>query len=286
MIKKLMLTADFSAVPYLPTSALWQRHAAEGLTFVLDKPNVVVGPNGSGKSALLTLLSLQVLTHLSGETALDEGYTRGRESDAWWGECTWREGPTYLPGCQADTDNAPALFYRPGHIPGNDHSVVAAMMCGYGDEARAYGDAVEDKSSGQGCRARLERLTAALAAPALKLAYQQINWQGGVAARDLSKLGWVGPWDYRAEVLKARCRSVAADAMPLILMDEPEQSLDALAELALWQALANTSGDRQVIVATHSLYPFLNPDRFHLIESVPGYVDAVRTQLNLAPTAQ
>ncbi len=280
MISSLHLSDTFQAVPYLASSQLW-RQTGKKQQFALSttKPNVIVGPNGSGKSALLTLLSLQTLTHFTGETALDDNYTRGRDCDAWWSERTWRAGPVFLPGATFVTDNAPAVFYRPGHISGNDDSITAAMMTGYFEEAKAYAAAVEQKSSGQGCQALLHRLLAALQEPTA-LTYQRTNWSGGTEPVDLTTRSWCGPWDYRAEVLKARARAVAADAIPLILMDEPEQSLDTRAQLQLWRAIAAADcATRQVVVATHSLYPCLHPEAFHIIEATPGYLASVREDL-------
>lgn len=280
MIRQITLTSGFSAVPHLPATTLWQQHQAKGLNLSITKPNVIVGPNGSGKTALLTLLSIQTLTYFTPATALDDHYTRGLDCDSWWSERTWRDDPAFLPGAVFKTDNAPAVFYRPVHIPGNDDSVAAAMMCGYFNEARAFGNAVKQKSSGQACQALLVRLHRALTAPAEAFKYAELNWSAGTEPRDLTKLGYVGPWDYRSEVLKVR-RNSYKTGMPLILMDEPEQSLDMRAELALWRAIAGADcSTRQIVVASHSLYPLLHPECFNLIVAEPGYVDVIRGQLS------
>ena len=72
----------------------------------------------------------------------------------------------------------------------------------------------------------------------------------------------------------------AETAVPLILMDEPEQSLDARAEGSLWAAIANADcSTMQIIVATHSLYPMLNKDKFNIIETETGFVAEVRRLL-------
>ena len=282
MLNRIALADDFTAVPYLPSSSLWQQYAKTGLSFSTDKPNVIVGPNGAGKSALLTLLALHTLTYRTGETALDDGYTKGREADAWWSERTWRNPAGYLPGALIDSDDAAARYYRPSHIPGNDDSVTVALMRGYSKEARAYDADVDKRSSGQGCQARLAQLISALTAPDWEPTYKHVNWSAGLEPRTLDHRGYVGPWDYRAEVLKKRRDQVEPHAIPVILMDEPEQSLDALAELTLWNALRQADClSRQVIVATHSLYPFLHPEHFHVIEAVPGYLQQVREALGL-----
>lgn len=277
MIHSITLSPEFRAVPYLANTALWMGLGANGLTLSTEKPNVVVGPNGAGKSALLTLLALQTLTYFTGATALDEGYTRGSEADDWWSSQTWRnESLEFLPGANFDTDNAPAVYYRPMHIAGNDHSIAAAMMSGYSTEARAYAAAVTNRSSGQGCTALLAKIHDALTRPPEDFRYEQANWRGGLEPKDLAARSGTSPWDRRAEVLKAR-RIAAAGGRPLILMDEPEQSLDTRAELALWQAIANADcATRQLVVATHSLYPALHPERFNIIEAEPGYLEEVQ----------
>lgn len=281
MIRQIKLTSEFAAVPYLPSTSLWKRHQSRGLKLSLAKPNVVIGPNGSGKTSLLTLLSLQTLTYFTGATALDDNYTRGLDADKWWSERTWSRGPEFLPGAKFDTDNAPALFYRPGHLAGNEDNVATAMMVGYFEEARAFGNAVKARSSGQGCQALLSHIRSALGGPVSDLAYSFVNWSGGKALRDISSSGWVGPWDYRAEVLKARMLAVPASGIPMLILDEPEQSLDTRTELELWNTLANTDcASRQVVVATHSLYPILYPDRFNLIEAEKGYAAEIRKQLS------
>lgn len=282
MIENIKLSEDFSAVPYLPGSQLWQNTKKKGLDLSLSKPNVVVGPNGSGKTALLTLLALQTWSYFTGKTTFDDNYIRsGRFCDEWWSERTWREDPVFLPGATFKTDNAPAVFYRPGHLPGNEKCAVTALMVGYSDEAHTYMDAVDNKSSGQGCQALLARLRNALAAPAETFGFAYANWSEGKECRDLTGKGWVGPWAYRAEVMKAR-RDAYQGGIPLILLDEPEQSLDTRAELALWQAIvAANCATRQIVLATHSLYPFLHPERFNMIEAEPGYLASVQAELRI-----
>lgn len=279
MITSIQLSPDFRAVPHLRGTQLWQATGDKGLTLSLEKPNVVVGPNGSGKTALLALLALQTWTYFTGVSTFDSNFVRGSDGDAWWSEQTWRDDPVFLPGATFETDNAPAVFYRPGHLPGNDYSVAAAMMCGYSTEARAYAAAVDKQSSGQGCQALLARLRNALTAPPEFFGFGYANWSEGKERRDLSHKGWVGPWEYRAEVMKAR-REAYQGGVPMILMDEPEQSLDARAELALWQEISSADcTTRQIVVATHSLYPYLHPERFNIIEAEPGYLSDMRAQL-------
>lgn len=274
-MKRLVLN-DFTAVPYLQGSLMMQHHP-EGVTFSEERPTVLVGPNGSGKSALLQTLALRTLSFLSGRSCLDGHYLTGSESrELWSQEHQWRREYAYLKGLECDTDGAPALYYRPQHIPGNECQIVSAMMTGYMQQARAYAQAVDKRSSGQAAQALLEQLLNALQEGWRPDKLEQVNWTHGAGPKDPSKLSHPMPWDYQAEVLKQQV-NLASPKPTLVLMDEPEQSLDALAQLKLWRALEAVNPAKvQVVVATHSLYPLLHPQRFHLVETVPGYIDSVR----------
>ena len=271
----------FKSVPYLEAAQVMQTHR-EGLRFSTEKPNVLVGPNGSGKSAVLTALSMLTLTYFTPVSAFDDNYTRGRGDGELWGEDEkwWKKDYTFLPGLTCDTDRAPALYYRPSHIPGNDDSITAAMMCGYFKEGREYGEAVEEKSSGQQAQALLAQVKRALDGDTSGITFQYVNWSGGRERLELESRRNPMPWDYKAEILKSLYGDVSPDAKPVLLLDEPEQSLDAKAEASLWRQIERVDASHvQVIVATHSLYPILHRERFNVIETVPGYVDEVRSLL-------
>lgn len=68
---------------------------------------------------------------------------------------------------------------------------------------------------------------------------------------------------------------------PLVIMDEPERSLDGLQEMKLWKAILD-SKTTQVIVATHSIFPILHPTLFNLIETENGYIKRLQKALNTA----
>lgn len=280
---------DFKAIPYLETSSLMQSHP-KGLKFSVTKPNVIVGPNGSGKSALLETLSIQTLSWFSGQSTLDDAFVVGRDSDSLWDrERPYGNDYEFLKGLTVKTDNAPALYYRPNHIPGNEDNVATAMMCGYFDEAKEYGRLTDKKSSGQKSLAILERVNALLSGKTKSLKYRYMNWRAGQELRDFGDRRSSGGnfnnpmrWDYTAEILKQRVKDVASDAKPLLLMDEPEQSLDAMAELQLWRGIESAQmDDVQIIVATHSLYPLMFPNNFNFIEAVPGYIDRVQDLMSV-----
>ena len=151
------------------------------------------------------------------------------------------------------------------------------MMCGYFDEAKAFGHLVENKSSGQQCAALLEKILATLNGSVEPPAYGSVNW--GYAKDPVASISQPNRCDYRAQRLVDQACAAKGSDTSIILMDEPEQSLDALAELKLWKAIEKADVSKmQVIVATHSLYPLLHPESFNLIESVSGYAASV-TQL-------
>ncbi len=274
-----MAAKGFTGVAYLEGSALMQRHKGS-LSFSTVKPNVVVGPNGSGKSALMQTLAIRFLAHFTGKSTFDDKYVTSTESKDWWTKVRqWGDDYTWLSGLNCKTDNGPVLYYRPGHVPGNEVSVTHAMLTGYPDESRDYARMVEHKSSGEQSRALLAAIGEALSGKGAPSKYLRKNWRYGDKAIDLSasraRMGYVGSYDYQAETLKA-LYTPNADAMPVLMMDEPEASLDAMAEAELWSKIANANCERvQVIVATHSLYPMMHRDRFHIIECKAGYVDDV-----------
>jgi energy-coupling factor transporter ATP-binding protein EcfA2 len=278
MLKSLK-AKGLSALPYLETSALMAAHGGQ-VKFSARKPNVIVGPNGAGKSALLRAISLRFLAHLTPRSALNDDYVVGCDSDAWW--VKEREGGqdfTFLKGLDVTTDGGPVLFYRPGHLPGNEADVTHAMMMGYFEEAEQFVRMTEKKSSGQMSQALLAEMLNALAGRDLPTACGFKNWRFGKEPRppDRACGHFSGPsdFDYKAEALR-KLSSAGPDAKPLVLMDEPEQSLDALAEAQLWAAIAGADCSQlQVIVATHSVYPMLHPKRFNLIEAEVGYAKKV-----------
>lgn len=277
MIKTLK-AENFKAIPYLETSALMSSHP-DGVKFSLTKPNVIVGPNGAGKTALMTSLSMLTLSHFTSGSALDDNYVLDGDSKDWWAERTeektWKRFWDYLPGLQVITDDGPAYFYRPAHMPGNEVGITHAMMLGYMDEARAYGKMTEKKSSGQQSTALLAKIVDCLDGSAVVPRHGSVHWRYGSVPKDLGR-GHAADYDKQANALLERFNAVAKDATPVILMDEPEQSLDALAELQLWKRIeAVDVSDLQVIVATHSLYPLMHPAAFNIIEAAPGYAAEV-----------
>lgn len=272
-----MHLSGFTGIPYLASSSLMTAHEGK-LRLSSKKVNVLVGPNGSGKSALLRTLALRFLAVLTGESLLSSRFTSQPDYAALWTKAEgWRADYEFMKGLNLKTDEGPVVYYRPNMIPGEEDSVTSAMMCGFFDEAKEFARATEQKSTGQANLATLERaLAVATGQQAVEAPYPLHAWSAGREPRDLRQTrGWVGEMDYKAEALKPIAAKGQA-GKPLVLMDEPEQSLDARAELAMWKRLESTDcAKAQVLVATHSLYPFLHPRRFNIIEATPGYVENV-----------
>lgn len=268
---------NFKAIPWLETSRLMDTHQ-KTVVFSTDRPNVIVGPNGAGKSALIESIALRFLAFLCGRSAIDGHYINGQDAQAWWENVgKWTREWAYLPGLSIDTDEGPIRYYRPNHIPGNDHSITAAMMCGYFNEAKTYAALTEDRSSGEKARAVLEEMVSMMKGEIdLPAGYLRRGWRDPLPAKQRKEL-WSG---FEEEAIKAdflmKRAEQGAQGRPLLLMDEPEQSLDALAEARLWRTIEAADCDRmQIIVATHSLYPILHSERFHLIEATTGFVESV-----------
>jgi energy-coupling factor transporter ATP-binding protein EcfA2 len=267
-----------TAVPYLETSQLMQSHP-DGIAFSTDKPNVLVGPNGIGKSALMTAMAKLTFSYQTGVSALDNNYLETMLEPALWTRrrAGWDEVVEFMAGLVVDTDFAPAAYYRPWHIPGNDEMVTAAMQCGYFKEAKAYARLVEKRSSGQGCSALLKRVFDVLDGDVSTLQqYIQQNWSYGLKPVDLTKQRGVADYQYFVEEMKKRA-TLPEQFLPVLLLDEPEQSLDARSALEFWRKVAAVDTSKvQVIAATHSLYPLLHPEQFNIVEATLGYADSVR----------
>lgn len=270
----------FQAVPYLESTLFMQAHN-NALAFSKEKPNVIVGPNGSGKSALLTALSMLTLTYYTDTSNFDRGYLAMQDADLFWLDPEperWRRNITFLKGLSARSDMAPALYYRPNRLPGNEEGLTHSMCMGYSEQAHSMIAMVHNKSSGQRSQNVQVLLREVLQGKRLK--YTWNHWGARKVPLDIPPGVYTGDGDAKHNALLAYFSTRNEDGVHTILLDEPEQSLDARAEIELWHALAETNPAlNQIICATHSIYPMLHLDKFNVIETVPGYVESVLSLL-------
>lgn len=269
MLTSLCITDDFKAIPYLRDTKLMKKHK-NTIKFSVEKPNVIVGPNGSGKTALLDTITLRFLCYFENHSRYKDAYIRFNKSDEWWSEgIGWPKEQIWLQGLDVKSDNAPAAYFRPNHIPGNETDIATALMVYDSEAAKAYGEKTKQKSTGEKSIATLpdiyvildgsKRLTVPVMPNSTRIS------------------GYPTQYENRQKHL---CETIRfnSEGRPLVVMDEPERSLDALQEIKLWQAI-RAAEVPQTIVATHSLYPVMHPEQFNIIETEKGYIKKIRAIL-------
>ena len=275
----------FRAVPHLEATKLMQQ--SKTVRFAEDRPNIIVGPNGSGKSSLLDALSMLTLTYYMDVSTFDHHYLAMSDSDKFWHKpkdiekMDWwqRHNNYYLTGLTYTGDLVPALYYRPNRLPGNEHDVAHAMCMGYSEPAREYGTLTRNKSSGQKSRAIQDRMLRALGGTE-QIKFETYRFGNPDELIKIEPGVYVGEGPAKTNLFKTFYKDRKSDGRQLVIMDEPEQSLDLEAEINLWDAIAGHHSDTQIICASHSLYPILNPEPFNLIETEPGYVKKIQKLLN------
>lgn len=275
----------FQAVKHLESTSFMQQ--SKTVTLATDRPNIIVGPNGSGKSSFLDALSMLTLTYYMDVSTFDQHYISMADSDRFWEKpaniekMDWwkRHDNYYLTGLSYTGDLVPTLYYRPNRLPGNEHDVAHSMCMGYSEPAREYGNLTRDKSSGQRSRAIQDRMLRVLEGEE-QLRFENYRFSDPDVLVKQDPGLYTGEQTSRSNLLKTFYKDRLQLGNQLVIMDEPEQSLDLEAEINLWKTIAGTYRGTQVICATHSLYPILNPEPFNLIETVPGYVERVQALLN------
>lgn len=265
---------------YLPNKVLEQTTLMKTLggriELSLDKPNVIVGANGCGKSTLLAAIGYLTMSDMTGMSCLSYKYASPFDADhLWTGNTNTSYGTwEYLKGLTADTDHAPAVFYVPGAIPGHAKFAAEAMMKGFSVEAREHSAKTKNKSSGEASQALLEKALQVMKSG--ELAYIEKDFE--LVHRELATVPrhpFTPQSEYKMQVLLNQ-RVPHGKTLPMVVMDEPERSLDTRAELQLWKQIEGADpGLSQILVATHSLYPLMHPDKFNLIEANPGYIEEV-----------
>lgn len=269
MIKSIQFQ-EFLTIPYLNDTGLLRAH--EGvISLSTDKPNIIVGPNGSGKSSLIRALALRTLSFINAKTEYAQGYVEDKCDDyTLWGEKQYRwNDEVFLPGMVIDGDVGPAMYYEPDIIPGRETSIAHAMMLGFFNEAREYAQKTRGKSSGEKSLAVMAQMMAFIRNP-LSV---DVKMPENVKLDNLFH-------NARRNALCDLAESMR-DHAPFVLMDEPEKSLDALNQIEFWRAVKEADCKKvQIVIATHSLVPFLDSDSFNIIESEKGYLSKAKSRFD------
>ncbi len=284
MLTKISIEPYFKAVDYLPHVKLMETHGSI-IELSVTKPNVLVGPNGSGKSAFLRTLSLLTLSNLTGVTSLSDRYvsfnTKLWDLDGKSYSKNW----LFLEGLTFEGALNPTYYYRPGFIPNEERCLTTALMCGYEKEARKIEELTNKFSSGQAAKNMLSHLFELLYEPKERSSTHS-TWRYPTQSDKFKfQRGYVGDTEGQALAL-VRHHELFETKHRLIIMDEPEQSLDAYQQALLWEHLrAVDCSETQLVIATHSAHPLLQADRFNLIETVPSYIQTARELLPIAKGA-
>ena len=272
---KLKITPQFDLFPFFKDTSFYKKHKGS-FKFEPNKVNVLLGPNGSGKSTLLDILSLLTLAYEFGQSRPGKTYL---EDEYWHADNQWAqwEDEAYMAGVQWSEGFCPALSFKPHRIPGNERCITTAMMMGFFDEARSHADLVENKSTGQSVQAQIEQIR------------QHLRMQGELTVlntsffnlhpnqeKDLLEKPYQRSSNASRKMLLGRYVNARTSGHQLVLMDEPEQSLDLRTNLQFWNELSKVElKNTTVIVASHS--PFALHDTFNLIEGEKGYAKEIKS---------
>lgn len=226
-----------------------------------DGANVIYGKNGSGKTTLLKLMG---------------AHSGCPEYGGWSTFPEWVflpvEKERSLPGClthlarlgpdveaTVDWDGAATFMHlaaksdEPFYAFGSPHDVLTT----YGDQVSAV---VSKASSGQ---ARAMRL--AMVLKKVKTERPDLMKLEARRDRDTAFLEYVEKLPRKGPLT--------------VLLDEPERSLDADAQILFWQTiLPAMAKELQVIVTSHSPFALFVPG-VHVIDMEPGYSDEMRKKV-------
>lgn len=275
MLTSVSVESPFAAVSYLADTLLMSTQQRK-VRLDITKPNVIIGPNGSGKSAFLRALSLLTLSNLTGVTSLSDRYVSF--NNKLWdldGE-SYLKNWCFLQGLMFEGVLNPTYYYRPGFIPNEERCLTTALMCGFEKEARKVGELTGKFSSGQAAKNLMSHLFDLLDAQENQPASHP-TWRYPTQSDKFKfQRGYMGDAETQALALVRHHESFETQQR-LIILDEPEQSLDAYQEALLWERLAAVDCNKtQLVIATHSAHPIMNDSHFNLIETVASYAAVTR----------
>ena len=263
MFDSVSVTTDFAYMPWLANTALLKKHP-NGLKFSKEKINILFCPNGAGKSSLLHAIAKRKLCCDVGYPTTNEREWGMRNLDKQWVKSSqdwWEKKEDYMPGITLHgDDNGSCFYFSQNFVPGGEFSLTHAMILGYSKEAKSLGKILDEKSSGQQTKGMFERFMAHV---------NDASHDQALAFEPYCK-------DSYFEQQERTIRELFKDHTPnrkVVLLDEPECSLDLSNQLDVWAAIAAIDlSAHQVIVATHSIYPLINPERFNFVTSDKKYL--------------
>lgn len=208
--------------------------------------NFIVGPNGSGKSTLTKTIARLFMAEQGGRQTITQTSTMDMF------DIFDKNNP--FDSFVVDHDGGPVFYMNP-------EDSVGMMGGGFDDDFFKEGflNTTSKVSSGQKSIRGMNRI--------LNLIQE---WADGAPNVD-DRLGgkcndlYQGRVDLAMEFMKP-----SRDGRPLIILDEPDSSVDMLGEIELFNLLRDASANCQIIVNTHSQLAL--DMEANVIETVDGYV--------------
>jgi hypothetical protein len=222
-----------------------------------DKVNILVGPSGSGKSSFLTLLAAYsfCLMHSSSCPNVSENCSEMSKYAGRDPSNSYSFEEVFLRGISVEGTIGNAVYYRPGYMYGLEPDIAHAMCMGYSSLSHAL-PPLYKYSAGEYAKYWLSELPEKV--------------KRSMSPREVPKHAHESKRVHAS--VKRWNKLFDPTQKSLILLDEPETSLDAKQQLALWHSMLEfQSQGHQVVVATHQFLPFLNHPSFNVIDIEPGY---------------
>ncbi len=229
--------------------------------------NVLFGPNGSGKSTILKLLA--TLTHCR-----QGGLPMFTSSSLYWDLAPDRDAPKIDgPAAIVRLDSVPTYYADPSEDPG------LYKLGGFDPDFHTDGiTAVMSKvSSGEKCLQAVGRILKA--AEVRQPRIFKIQDGAHVTSEEHVKQSAA----YKAWLQTQEIVPDDKFAVPTMLLDEFDRSLDIPAAHRLWSMMALLWQQKcQIITAGHSpmVIQLADAGLANVIELVPGYMDACRTSMS------
>lgn len=292
----------------------WAREKIpENLEFS-DDISILVGPNGSGKSALLGTLAAATLCQRTGRPLLDFStltavFPQSKNRAAF-----------LLDGIRVEHDGQ--VIYAHGHRDasladdGTGMADFGKALLARRHSVISSGEVVLDRLSGiiqllaqeanpeqffdleETLALRLKRYKKPTEEKKKKILEEILTEHESRGQHPLASFpafenllegkSLLSPWDeYYTRLLDTYLSGKSlSPKKPTILLDEPDTTLSLPLQAKLWHLLThkNVRQRYQIIVATHSVFPFLLLrrgvlDRTNFVEMVPGYVETIQAIL-------